>query len=146
MKYEKNERLKTIILALLITVSLVQSGILWGFMQHGFPFNLFTTILSISTPVLNDKAIREKFFKPKRIIAIFDRNKHVKDDFPYSAYKIFVECDFVRAEFTDNIETLEHGFFKFTTLPELSVGRNTEEQIQICFKARREKTFEAIFD
>ena len=84
--------------------------------------------------------------KPKRIIAVFDRNKHVKDNFPYSAYKIFVECDFVKAEFSENTETLEHGFFKFETLPELSQGRNTAEQIAVCFKARNEKTFEAIFD
>jgi ADP-ribose pyrophosphatase YjhB (NUDIX family) len=101
---------------------------------------------------LYENIIKESFeeagaeIKPKRIIAIFDRNKHVKDDFPYSAYKIFVECDFVRAEFTDNVETMEHRFFNFETLPELSEGRNTEEQIAICFKARKEKTFEAIFD
>lgn len=84
--------------------------------------------------------------EPKRIVAVFDRNKHVKDNFPYSAYKIFVECDFIKAEFTENTETFEHGFFKFETLPELSQGRNTEEQIAVCFKARNERTFEAIFD
>jgi len=101
---------------------------------------------------LSENIVKESFeeagaeIKPKRVIAIFDRNKHVKDNFPYSAYKIFVECDFIRAEFTENIETLEHGFFKSETLPELSEGRNTEEQIGICFKARIEKTFEPIFD
>jgi ADP-ribose pyrophosphatase YjhB (NUDIX family) len=101
---------------------------------------------------LNENIIKESLeeagaeIKPKRIIGVFDRNRYVKDDFPYSSYKIFVECDFIRGEFNDNIETLEHGFFTFETLPELSEGRNTEEQIQICFKARREKTFEAIFD
>jgi ADP-ribose pyrophosphatase YjhB (NUDIX family) len=84
--------------------------------------------------------------KLKRVIAIFDRNKHINDDFPYSAYKIFVECDFIRGKFTENLETLEHGFFSPDTLPELSEGRNTEKQIAICFKARYEKTFEAIFD
>lgn len=84
--------------------------------------------------------------KPKRVIAIFDRNKHVNDDFPYSTYKIFVECDFIKGEFTNNTETLENGFFTFETLPELSEGRNTREQIEKCFKARTEKTFEAIFD
>jgi ADP-ribose pyrophosphatase YjhB (NUDIX family) len=83
---------------------------------------------------------------PKRVIAIFDRNKHINDDFPYSAYKIFVECDFIRGKFADNLETLEHGFFNLETLPELSEGRNTANQIAICFKARDEKTFEAIFD
>ena len=63
--------------------------------------------------------------KPKRVIAIFDRNKHVSDDFPYSAYKIFVECDFISGKFAENSETLESRFFTLETLPELSEGRNT---------------------
>ena len=99
-----------------------------------------------------ENIIKESFeeagaeIKPKRIIAVFDRNKHVRDDFPYSSYKIFVECDFIRAEFIENTETLEHGFFKLEELPELSEGRNTKGQITVCFKARKLKTFEAIFD
>lgn len=101
---------------------------------------------------LYENLIKESFeeagaeIRPRRIIGIFDRNKHVVDDFPYSAYKIFVECDFINAEFTHNIETFENGFFNLENLPELSEGRNTEEQIKICFKARKEKTFEAFFD
>jgi ADP-ribose pyrophosphatase YjhB (NUDIX family) len=83
---------------------------------------------------------------PKRIVGIYDRNKHVKDDYPYSAYKIFVECDFIRGEFTENIETMEHGFFTLETLPELSEGRNTRDQIEACFNARKTKMFEAVFD
>jgi ADP-ribose pyrophosphatase YjhB (NUDIX family) len=101
---------------------------------------------------VRENIIKESFeeagaeINPKRIIAIFDRNKHVKDDFPYSAYKIFVECDFIAAKFTDNIETIEHGFFTLDNLPELSEGRNTKEQIEVCFKARQEKMFEPLFD
>jgi ADP-ribose pyrophosphatase YjhB (NUDIX family) len=101
---------------------------------------------------LSENILKESFeeagaeISPKRIVAIFDRNKHTKDDFPYSAYKIFVECDFIRGEFTDNIETLEHGFYTFETLPELSEGRNTREQIEVCFNARKTERFEAVFD
>jgi ADP-ribose pyrophosphatase YjhB (NUDIX family) len=101
---------------------------------------------------LSENIIKEAFeeagaeIKLKRLIAVFDRNKHVNDDFPFSAYKIFVECDFLRGEFSENTETLDHGFFTLNTLPELSEGRNTREQIEICFKARVAKTFEAIFD
>jgi ADP-ribose pyrophosphatase YjhB (NUDIX family) len=101
---------------------------------------------------LSENILKESFeeagaeISPKRIVAIFDRNRHVKDDFPYSAYKIFVECDFIRGEFTDNIETLEHGFFTLETLPELSEERNTREQIEVCFNARKTKMFEAVFD
>jgi ADP-ribose pyrophosphatase YjhB (NUDIX family) len=101
---------------------------------------------------VRENIIKESFeeagaeINPKRIIAILDRNRHVNDDFPYSAYKIFVECDFINGKFTDNIETLEHGFFTMDTLPELSEGRNTKSQIEVCFKARREKMFEPLFD
>lgn len=83
---------------------------------------------------------------PRRIISINDRNSHVNDNFPYSAYKIFVECDFIRGEFVQNIETLEHCFFSPDNLPELSEGRNTREQIEKCFFARGKDKFEAIFD
>jgi ADP-ribose pyrophosphatase YjhB (NUDIX family) len=84
--------------------------------------------------------------KVRRIIGIFDRNRHVYDNYPYSAYKIFVECDFLSGEFKHNIETLERDFFAPDDLPELSEGRNTAEQIAICFKARKEKIFEPVFD
>jgi ADP-ribose pyrophosphatase YjhB (NUDIX family) len=83
---------------------------------------------------------------PRRIISINDRNSHVDDNFPYSAYKIFVECDFIKGEFAQNIETLEHGFFSLENLPELSEGRNTREQIAQCFSARGQANYEAIFD
>lgn len=82
----------------------------------------------------------------RRLIGIFDRNKYVSDDFPFSAYKIFVQCDFIRGEFAGNTETLESGFFGPDNLPDLSEGRNTEEQIRLCFKARQEESFEAIID
>ena len=101
---------------------------------------------------LSENILKESFeeagaeISPRRIVAIFDRNKHVKDDFPYSAYKIFVECDYLSGEFSDNIETLEHGFFTLENLPELSEGRNTREQIEVCFNARKTEVFEAIFD
>jgi ADP-ribose pyrophosphatase YjhB (NUDIX family) len=83
---------------------------------------------------------------PKRLIAVQDRQKHIHDLFPYSIYKIFVECDFIRGEFIDNIETGAQGFFRFENLPELSTSRNTPEQIGMCFRARREKGFETFFD
>lgn len=83
---------------------------------------------------------------PKRIIAALDRNKHIDDVFPYSVYKIFVECDYVEGNYIDNIETSEAAFFTRNSLPELSVGRNTKSQIEMCFDARKANVFEAIFD
>jgi ADP-ribose pyrophosphatase YjhB (NUDIX family) len=83
---------------------------------------------------------------PKRIIGIFDRNSHVFDNFPYSAYKVFFECDFVKGEFARNTETSESRFFNLKNLPELSEGRNTRSQIETCFMARNENWFETVFD
>jgi len=83
---------------------------------------------------------------PKRIIAVLDRNKHVDDDYPYSIYKIFVECDYIEGEYINNIETCEAEFFDSDNLPQLSLGRNTKEQIEMCFKAREKELLEPIFD
>ncbi|GMQ60021.1 NUDIX hydrolase [Vallitalea sediminicola] len=83
---------------------------------------------------------------PKRIIAVLDRNKYINDDYPYSIYKIFVECDYIKGEYIDNIETCEAKFFDPDNLPELSLGRNTKEQIGMCFMARGKELFEPIFD
>jgi ADP-ribose pyrophosphatase YjhB (NUDIX family) len=83
---------------------------------------------------------------PGKIIGIFDRNTHVNDNFPYSAYKIFVECEYEGGEFAVNIETLENGFFTTGNLPELSEGRNTREQIELCFKARGQNPYEPVYD
>lgn len=84
--------------------------------------------------------------KPKRIIAVLDRSKHLDDTFPYSVYKFFVECDYLSGDFIKNIETSECGFFAFENLPELSIGRNTLKQVEMCFKARTEEMFETIFE
>lgn len=83
---------------------------------------------------------------PKRIIAVQHANKHNNSMFPYSIYKIFVECDLVEANFRENTETLESGFFEPGNLPALSVSRNTGEQIKMCFEAKKHKLFEPVFD
>jgi len=84
--------------------------------------------------------------EPKRIIAIHDRNKRVNDIYPYSVYKIFVECDYLKGEHQDNIETSESGFFGFDELPELSHTRNTMDQVKMCFEARTKDIFNVLFD
>lgn len=74
--------------------------------------------------------------KPRKVIAILDRNKVIQDNFPYTVYKIFVECEYLFGEYEENIETSESGFFTLDALPELSHSRNTIEQITMCFKAK----------
>jgi len=83
---------------------------------------------------------------PVRIIAIHLASKQNKLLFPYTIYKIFVECEIIDFNFTQNTETWEAAFFSFETLPELSTSRNTREQIKMCFDAKKCKLFEALFD
>jgi ADP-ribose pyrophosphatase YjhB (NUDIX family) len=101
---------------------------------------------------VSESAVREcieeagAIVKPKRIIAIHLANKHNNPDFPFTIYKIFVECELVEKRFKENTETIDAQFFKSDMLPELSFERNTPDQIKMCFEAKKCKVFETIFD
>jgi ADP-ribose pyrophosphatase YjhB (NUDIX family) len=101
---------------------------------------------------VGESAVREcleeagAIVKPKRVIAIHLGNRHNNHNFPYTIYKIFVECELLEYQFKENTETFGSGFFMLDNLPELSTERNTVEQIKMCFDAKNSKTFEAIFD
>lgn len=82
----------------------------------------------------------------ERLIAVLDRSKHIDEASPYGIYKIFVLCKLVGGEFVPNIETEESGLFKVDDLPELSTGRNTKEQIEMCYKAYSDPNSFTIFD
>lgn len=83
---------------------------------------------------------------PKRIISVWDREKHNGSLMPYAVYKIFVECEYIRGGYECNIETSEARFFAEDSLPPLSEGRNTKKQIDLCFKIKAKKNHEALFD
>lgn len=101
---------------------------------------------------VRESAVRECFeeagavVEPKRIIAIHVADRHLQFQYPYTVYKIFVECNLIETNFAENTETLEAGFFAPDALPSLSMERNTPEQIKICFDARNNEFFETIFD
>ena len=101
---------------------------------------------------VRESAIREcieeagAVVKPKRIIAIHLGNKHNNPLFPFTIYKIFVECELIESSFKENIETFGADFFEADKLPPLSFERNNPEQIKMCFEARNKEVFETIFD
>ncbi len=101
---------------------------------------------------VSESAIRECLeeagakVKPSRIIAIHLADRHFKHPYPYTIYKIFVECELLENKFIENTETLDAGFFSFDLLPPLSLERNTESQIEMCFEAKKHKLFETLFD
>jgi ADP-ribose pyrophosphatase YjhB (NUDIX family) len=84
--------------------------------------------------------------KPKRIIAVHMANRQNDFIYPFTIYKIIVECELIDYNFAENSETLESGFFAPGNLPELSVERNNLNQIRLCFEAKKHKIFETIFD
>ena len=84
--------------------------------------------------------------KPKRVIAILQADRHYDFPYPYTIYKVFVECELIENNFAANTETLDAGFFPVDSLPPLSNERNTLEQIKLCFEAKKHKIFETIFD
>jgi ADP-ribose pyrophosphatase YjhB (NUDIX family) len=83
---------------------------------------------------------------PKRIIAVHLANKQNDFVFPFTIYKIIVECELIRYIFKENSETLDSGFFPLDKLPELSEERINFNQIKLCFEARKQQIFEPDFD
>jgi ADP-ribose pyrophosphatase YjhB (NUDIX family) len=83
---------------------------------------------------------------PKRVIAIHHANKQNNFVYPFTIYKIIIECDLIKYRFEENSETLGSGFFSLDSLPELSVERNNLDQITLCFEAKNSTVFETVFD
>lgn len=83
---------------------------------------------------------------PERIIAIHTADRQHEFIYPYTIYKIFVQCRLVEVNFRENTETFGSAFFSLNKLPELSTERNTLRQIEMCFDAHNREHFEALFD
>ncbi len=81
-----------------------------------------------------------------RIIAVQDRNKHNLPVYAYGVCKIFVLCSVIGGQFEKNIETTGFCYFDKNELPELATEKNTEEQIDMCFKAYDDKNWIVEFD
>ncbi len=83
----------------------------------------------------------------RRLIAAQDWRKHNVQNYPYGVLKIFVECEYERGEFAQNIETTETAFFDRDELPgQLAVEKTTKEQILMCFDAHDNPTALPLFD
>ena len=83
---------------------------------------------------------------PIRIMAIMDKRCHPHPADIYYIYKIFIECQLVRLDRPDLLETSEAGFFSMDDLPPLSLPRNTEEQLRLLLKMKLENIREPYFD
>ena len=82
-----------------------------------------------------------------KIIAVQDRNKHNKPIYAYGVCKIFVLCNVIGGEFTENIETTEIKYFSLDEIPNnLAEEKTNNEQIEMCFKAYKDEKWQTQFD
>lgn len=81
MKLRFGERLKNIVLTLLIILSLIQVGILWNYYNHGFPINFIYAILPFGDNEREDNLASQyaELLKPYDIIisAGYDGGKYI---------------------------------------------------------------------
>ncbi len=80
------------------------------------------------------------------LIAVQDRAKHNWPVYAYQICKVFVLCTLLGGSFQPNSETTESRFFSLDELPPLSTEKNTQEQIKLCFDARRAEHWTTVFD
>lgn len=69
------------------------------------------------------------------VIAVQDREKHNLPVYAYKVCKIFVLCSVIGGDFEENSETVQSDYFGIDELPQLSLEKNNEEQIKMCFDA-----------
>ena len=84
--------------------------------------------------------------RPRKLAAIFDRNKHPHPPIPTHAYKLFFLCDLLGGEATPSFETTEVSFFPRHRLPHLSIARVTEHQIEHMFAQNEHPEWPTTFD
>ena len=73
--------------------------------------------------------------KPKKLIAVFDKNCHPHPPSLYHVYKLLIECEIIGGKPQEGIETNAVRFFGENELPApLSLARNTASQIALAFK------------
>ena len=95
---------------------------------------------------LKENVVKESFeeagavVKPLRILAIFDKDKHIFKPYPYAIYKVFILCELESFNFKENLETDKAEFFSLDNLPEISSNKNTEKMIMECFEHYKNNT------
>jgi ADP-ribose pyrophosphatase YjhB (NUDIX family) len=83
---------------------------------------------------------------PRKLAALFDRNKHPHPPQPTHAYKIFFLCDLIGGEAAPSFETPEVAFFPRNALPKLSAPRITQYQIEHMFDHAAHPEWPTTFD
>ncbi len=83
---------------------------------------------------------------PVKLLAVFDKKCHAHPPSALHVYKMFILCTINGGTLNPGMETLEAEFFSQDKLPELSIERNTPEQINLLFKNRLNPEAPTLFD
>jgi ADP-ribose pyrophosphatase YjhB (NUDIX family) len=81
-----------------------------------------------------------------KLLALYDRNRHGHTPYIFHIYKVFFRCELLGGEPTQSIETAGVGFFREDSLPELSLGRVTPDEIARFFEHLRHPDWPTDFD
>ena len=85
--------------------------------------------------------------RPLRLIALYEHNRRNTTRFPYNICCAYVLCEYLSGDFRPNIETVACDFFAPGELPApLAENKTTREQIEMCFRAAKDKNWQVEFD
>jgi ADP-ribose pyrophosphatase YjhB (NUDIX family) len=83
---------------------------------------------------------------PRKLAALFDRNKHPHPPIATHAYKLYFLCELIGGEAMPSFETPEVRFFPRHELPPLSAPRITQYQIEHMFEHAEHPEWPTTFD
>jgi ADP-ribose pyrophosphatase YjhB (NUDIX family) len=81
-----------------------------------------------------------------KLLAVYDRNRHGHQPFPFHAYKIFFQCELIGGQPALSNETTGVDWFAEDRLPALSTTRVTAAQIHRFFEHYRNPGWPTDFD
>ncbi|MCL6601370.1 MAG: NUDIX hydrolase [Paenibacillus sp.] len=81
-----------------------------------------------------------------RLLAVMDKKFHNHPPEAYHIYKLFILCQIVGGEAVEGLETSDVSFFAEDELPELSLERNTVEQLHTMFQYLQNSAKPVILD
>ncbi|MBI4877479.1 MAG: NUDIX hydrolase [Acidobacteria bacterium] len=82
----------------------------------------------------------------RKLLAVFDRDRHGHPPIPFHAYKLFFRCELVGGAAAASHETAEARFFPEDRIPPLSLTRVTPRQIAHLFDHYRHPEWPTSFD
>ena len=95
-----------------------------------------------------EREVREEsgyLVKAVKLLACWDRNKHLHPAIPFHAYKLVFRCELAGGAPSASAETSEVGFFAEGQIPPLSLTRILPEQLQFVFRSLRDPMAPAVF-